>query len=80
MCGISVLYSKSPKDNSDFYLKHRGPDSYSSLEKDEFFMAHYLLHLTGDVTNQPVNDEDIEEPVIWFTPILSLTSTEPVNC
>lgn len=59
MCGISVLYSKSPKDNSDFYLKHRGPDSYSSLEKDEFFMTHYLLYLTGDVTNQPVNDEDI---------------------
>ena len=30
--------------------------------------------------NEPVNDADIEEPVIWFTPILSLTSTEPVNC
>lgn len=59
MCGISVLYSKSQKDNSDFYLKHRGPDSYSSLEKEGFFMSHYLLHLTGDVTNQPVNDDDI---------------------
>ena len=63
MCAISGIIGKNLKDidykkilNS---LKHRGPDSYSSLEKDEFFMTHYLLHLTGDVTNQPVNDEDI---------------------
>jgi asparagine synthetase B (glutamine-hydrolysing) len=59
MCGISVLYSKSPISNSDIYLKHRGPDSYSSLERDGFFMSHYLLHLTGDVTNQPIVDGDI---------------------
>ena len=59
MCGISILYSKTPLQNSDIYLKHRGPDSYSEILKDGFFMTHHLLHLTGDVTNQPVNDEEI---------------------
>lgn len=58
MCGISILYSKTPVQNSDIYLKHRGPDSYSEILKDGFFMAHHLLHLTGDVTNQPVNDDE----------------------
>ena len=39
-----------------------------------------LNKLLPSPKNEPVNDADIEEPVIWFTPILSLTSTEPVNC
>ena len=59
MCGISILYNKLPNLNSDIFLKKRGPDSYNDVIKEGFFMSHYLLHLTGETTNQPIIEDDI---------------------
>lgn len=59
MCGIAVLYKKKPTDNSDYFLRKRGPDSFSFLEKSGFYMSHYLLHLTGLLTKQPIVDGEI---------------------
>jgi asparagine synthetase B (glutamine-hydrolysing) len=53
------MYSKFPTKGSDIFLNRRGPDSYNEMEVDGFHMAHYLLHLTGGVTKQPISDEDI---------------------
>lgn len=59
MCGIAVLYGKKPIENSDYFLRKRGPDSFSFLEKSGFYMSHYLLHLTGLLTKQPIVDGEI---------------------
>lgn len=59
MCGIAVLYKKKPIENSDYFLKKRGPDSFSFLDKSDFYMCHYLLHLTGLLTKQPIVDGEI---------------------
>jgi len=59
MCSISVLFNKNPCENSDFFLKKRGPDLQSNLYINGFFISHHLLHLTGELTKQPVFDNDI---------------------
>jgi asparagine synthetase B (glutamine-hydrolysing) len=58
LCGISVLYNQKPQDDSDIYLKHRGPDKRNELLINDFHMIHYLLAITGGFTTQPIVDRD----------------------
>jgi asparagine synthetase B (glutamine-hydrolysing) len=55
MCGIIV----TKKDCNDFFIKRRGQDFKSVLERDGYEFRHYLLHITGERTPQPFVDGNI---------------------
>jgi len=59
LCGISVLYDKESKLDSDRYLKQRGPDKLNKITINKFHISHYLLSITGEFIVQPVIDNDI---------------------
>lgn len=59
MCSISVLYKKNIIENTEDFLKFRGPDSQFQIEMEGFLMKHYLLSVTGSSVKQPIVDEKI---------------------
>jgi asparagine synthase (glutamine-hydrolysing) len=56
MCGFMV--SKKGRGNNQF-IRRRGQDATSYLVRDDLHFAHYLLHVTGEVTVQPFVDGDV---------------------
>lgn len=58
MCGIIVSSLKIP-ENCDKYIKNRGPDYVSKITHNNINFIHYLLHLTGDKTPQPIIENNI---------------------
>ena len=62
MCSI-LCSNKNIKDHDDanYYLQFRGPDG-TSIVKDEvnnFTFLHNLLSMTGEITSQPFQKDDI---------------------
>ena len=53
MCGIIVSTEDIPL-NSDNFLKNRGPDETNTIKYNNINFVHYLLHLTGEKTLQPL--------------------------
>ncbi len=53
MCGI-IVSTEDIKQNADIFLKNRGPDFTNKITYKNINFVHYLLHLTGEKTTQPL--------------------------
>mgnify|MGYP001578519645 CR=1 FL=1 len=53
MCGI-LVYKHS---GNNFYIQKRGQDYTSTVKKHGFTFIHNLLHITGDFSPQPYEDD-----------------------
>ena len=53
MCGI-IVSTEIIQDGVDIFLKKRGPDCTNKITYNNIHFAHYLLHLTGEKTLQPL--------------------------
>ena len=58
MCGIIVSTSDIPQNALQF-INNRGPDSTHSLNINNINFVHFLLHLTGEKTPQPIIQDSI---------------------
>jgi len=58
MCGIIVSSVDIP-EYSDKYIKNRGPDYTNKITHRGIHFVHYLLHITGMETHQPLIDNNI---------------------
>lgn len=58
MCGIIVSSLDIP-ENSYNLIQKRGPDNTSKITYNNIHFVHFLLHLTGEKTIQPIIDNDI---------------------
>ena len=58
MCGIIVSTLDIP-EKAEKFIKNRGPDNRNKVRHNNIHFIHYLLHLTGEVTLQPVIDNNI---------------------
>lgn len=58
MCGIIVSSLDIPS-GCDYYVKNRGPDYKNMVSYNGIHFVHYLLHLTGEETYQPIIDDNI---------------------
>lgn len=56
MCGF--LVSRNGRGN-DRFIRRRGPDANGVYVLDNLHFAHYLLHVTGEMTLQPFMDGDV---------------------
>jgi asparagine synthetase B (glutamine-hydrolysing) len=57
MCGIIVSTIDVP-ENSYNLIQKRGPDNISKVTYNNIHFIHFLLHLTGEKTIQPIIDND----------------------
>tara|TARA_B100001769_G_scaffold183661_1_gene145319 strand:+ start:19431 stop:20756 length:1326 start_codon:yes stop_codon:yes gene_type:complete len=64
MCGIIISNLNIPK-SAFKYIENRGPDNTNIVKYKEITFIHFLLHLTGSKTLQPLIDET-ENIVIIF--------------
>jgi len=58
MCGI-VISSKYVEQNFCNIIQKRGPDATNYIEYNGFHFIHYLLHITGSKTLQPIIDNNV---------------------
>ena len=58
MCGIIVSTLDIPLEAYKF-VKNRGPDETNIIKHRDINFIHFLLHLTGEKTLQPIIDGDI---------------------
>lgn len=58
MCGIIVSSLPIP-ENAEKYVKNRGPDNKNIVTVNNITFIHYLLHLTGIKTMQPVIQNNV---------------------
>ena len=58
MCGIIVSSLDIP-EKAEKFIKNRGPDNRNVVSYNKINFIHYLLHLTGEVTLQPIIDNNI---------------------
>jgi asparagine synthetase B (glutamine-hydrolysing) len=58
MCSFLVT-NKKISDNVNFYLQKRGPDKTTTCTVDNINFIHNLLSITGDLTTQPISDNNI---------------------
>ena len=58
MCGIIVSNLNVPEKSYNL-IQNRGPDSISKITYNDIHFIHFLLHLTGEKTLQPIIDNDI---------------------
>lgn len=58
MCGIIISSLEIPL-TAYKYIENRGPDNTNKLFYNNFNFVHFLLHLTGDITQQPIVDDNI---------------------
>ena len=61
MC--SFLFTDKRVDDFDYtnhYMKFRGPDATNSIQVNEYTIAHNILSITGEFTQQPFVDQDDE--------------------
>ena len=61
MC--SFLFTDKEVNDFDYtnhYMKFRGPDSTNSIQVNEYTVAHNILSITGEFTQQPFVDHDDE--------------------
>lgn len=60
MCGIIISsVDIKNKDNVYKYVKNRGPDRTHEVTHNGINFVHFLLHLTGELTVQPLIEDDI---------------------
>ena len=64
MCGIIISTEEIDKKSYKF-IKNRGPDHINCIEYKNINFVHFLLHLTGEKTTQPLIDYDNEIVVIF---------------
>ena len=77
MCGIIVSSIQIPI-NAYKFVENRGPDNTNIIEYNNINFIHFLLHLTGEYTLQPLIDKIDDIAVIFNGEIynyLSLDST-----
>ena len=58
MCGI-IVSSLNVPENSYNLIQNRGPDNTSKITYNNIHFIHFLLHLTGEKTLQPIIDNEI---------------------
>ena len=58
MCGIIVSDLNVPEICYNL-IKRRGPDNINIVKYNNINFIHFLLHLTGEKTIQPIFDNDI---------------------
>lgn len=58
MCGIIVSNLHIPSNCYDL-IKNRGPDYINKIKYNNIDFVHFLLHLTGEQTIQPIIDDGI---------------------
>jgi asparagine synthetase B (glutamine-hydrolysing) len=58
MCGIIVSDLNVPEICYNL-IKRRGPDNINKVKYNNINFIHFLLHLTGEKTIQPICDDDI---------------------
>ena len=58
MCGIIISTYDIPQHALKF-INNRGPDSINSININNINFVHFLLHLTGEKTNQPIINNNI---------------------
>ena len=58
MCGIIISDLVIPKNASKFVEK-RGPDDTNEISYKDINFVHFLLHLTGKKTLQPIWESKI---------------------
>ena len=58
MCGIIVSSLDIPTDAYKF-INNRGPDFTNKTNICGISFVHFLLHLTGEITYQPIIDDNI---------------------
>ena len=60
MCGIIISsVNIDDKGNVYKYVKNRGPDRTHEVTHKGINFVHFLLHLTGELTVQPLIEDDI---------------------
>ncbi len=59
MCGFAVTNKNINLEDSNFFCQKRGPDSTNIENINGISFLHNLLHITGDMTNQPFIKDDI---------------------
>lgn len=57
MCGIIISDLVIPEDYK--FIKNRGPDYTNTVTYNNYMFIHFLLHLTGDKTYQPIIDNNV---------------------
>ena len=55
MCGILVFKNQG----NNFFIQKRGQDATNAIKRNGFTFIHNLLHVTGDLTLQPYEDDGI---------------------
>ena len=63
MCGI-IVSSLDVPENSYNLIQKRGPDNTSKITYNNIHFIHFLLHLTGEKTIQPINDNDNDNDIV----------------
>ena len=58
MCGI-IVSTLDVEEDAYKYVKNRGPDKTNKIKYNGVNFIHFLLHLTGEITSQPIIDEKI---------------------
>jgi len=58
MCGIIVSNLDIPSNSYDL-IKNRGPDHINKINYNNINFVHFLLHLTGEKTIQPIVENNI---------------------
>lgn len=58
MCGFIASNLDIPYNSYDL-IKNRGPDHINRIKYNNINFVHFLLHLTGEKTTQPIIDEGI---------------------
>ena len=57
MCGIIISDLVIPEDYK--FIKNRGPDYTNKVTYNNYNFIHFLLHLTGDKTYQPIINNNV---------------------
>ncbi len=64
MCGI-IISSITIPENAKKFVEKRGPDKTNAITYNNINFLHFLLHLTGEQTLQPLIDYENEIVVIF---------------
>ena len=59
MCSIGVSNTSKSLETSNKFSKYRGPDKTNIVDINGIQFLHNLLHLTGELTIQPFEKDDV---------------------
>ena len=59
MCSFTITNKLVDLETTNYWNQKRGPDSTDIVEVNGVKFLHNLLHITGDITKQPIRDGDV---------------------